>query len=122
MPQAWEICGQQVDHRRDFRQVKWHEQSDHDPLELDNYERGGCRRPSTMPSTSISKFDFDPNTRVLSVWFVASGKHYEFLDVPVEAFAAFQSAFAKGRHFNNHIRNNYAFRLAEGNAGSSSSD
>ena len=73
-----------------------------------------------MPSTSISKFDYDPNTRVLSIWFVASGKHYEFLDVPVEAFAAFQSAFAKGRYFNNHIRNNYAFRLAERKDGGSS--
>ncbi|WP_081725534.1 KTSC domain-containing protein [Mesorhizobium sp. L2C085B000] len=40
-----------------------------------------------MPSTSIRKFDYDPNTRVLSVWFVASGKHYEFLDVPAEAVA-----------------------------------
>lgn len=29
------ICGQQVD-RRDFRQVMWHEQPDHEPLELDN--------------------------------------------------------------------------------------
>ncbi|MER8550843.1 hypothetical protein NKH69_09000 [Mesorhizobium sp. M0976] len=29
------ICGQQVD-RRDFRQVMWHEQADHEPLELDN--------------------------------------------------------------------------------------
>lgn len=66
-----------------------------------------------MPSTSIRKFDYDPNTRVLSVWFVASGKHYEFLEVPPEAVAAFQSAFAKGRYFNNHIRNHYAFRLAQ---------
>ncbi|MES0179666.1 KTSC domain-containing protein [Mesorhizobium sp. M0025] len=75
-----------------------------------------------MPSTSIRKFDYDPNTKVLSVWFVASGKHYEFLDVPPEQFVAFQSAFAKGRYFNNHIRTNYAFRLAQGEAGSSSSD
>ncbi|MER9625076.1 hypothetical protein NKI98_27170 [Mesorhizobium sp. M0222] len=28
------ICGQQVD-RRDFRQVMWHEQPDHEPLERD---------------------------------------------------------------------------------------
>ncbi|MER8646666.1 KTSC domain-containing protein [Mesorhizobium sp. M1252] len=69
-----------------------------------------------MPSTSISKFDYDPNTRVLSVWFVASGKHYEFLDVPAEAFAAFKSAFAKGRYFNSHIRNRYAFRLTPATA------
>ena len=64
-----------------------------------------------MPSTSISKFDYDPNTRVLSIWFVASGKHYEFLDVPPESFAAFKSAFAKGRYFNEHIRNHFAFRM-----------
>ncbi|MES0051712.1 MULTISPECIES: KTSC domain-containing protein [unclassified Mesorhizobium] len=67
-----------------------------------------------MPSTSIRKFDYDPNTRVLSVWFVASGKKYEFLDVPAEAFAAFKAAFAKGVYFNSHIRNRYAFRLAPG--------
>ena len=75
-----------------------------------------------MPSTSIRKFDYDPSTRVLSVWFVASGKHYEFLDVPVEAFAAFKSAFAKGRHFNSHIRNRYVFRLAPETAAGSSGD
>ncbi|WP_352886004.1 KTSC domain-containing protein [Mesorhizobium sp. M1305] len=53
-------------------------------------------------------------TRVLSVWFVASGKHYEFLDVPAEAVAAFKAAFAKGVYFNSHIRNRYAVRLAPG--------
>jgi hypothetical protein len=64
-----------------------------------------------MPSTLISKFTYDPDTKVLSVWFVASGKQYEFLEVPSEAFDAFRSAFAKGRYFNRHIRNHYAFRL-----------
>ena len=29
------ICGQQVD-RRDFRQIMWHEQPDHEPLEMNN--------------------------------------------------------------------------------------
>ncbi|MER8517537.1 KTSC domain-containing protein [Mesorhizobium sp. M1060] len=42
--------------------------------------------------------------------------------MPVEAFAAFKSAFAKGRHFNSHIRNRYAFRLAEGAATGPSGD
>ncbi|RVA15316.1 KTSC domain-containing protein [Mesorhizobium sp. M7A.F.Ca.US.002.01.1.1] len=63
-----------------------------------------------MPSTSILKFEYDPNTRVLSVWFVASGRQYEFLDVPPETFADFKSAFAKGRYFNDRIRNHFAFR------------
>ncbi|MER9783535.1 KTSC domain-containing protein [Mesorhizobium sp. M0217] len=71
-----------------------------------------------MPSTSIRKFDYDPNTRVLSVWFVASGKHYEFLDVPAEG----KAAFAKGVYFNSHIRNRYAFRLAAGRAAAASGD
>ncbi|BCM21102.1 hypothetical protein MJ8_48930 [Mesorhizobium sp. J8] len=31
-----------------------------------------------MPSISIRKTEYDPATRVLSVWFVASGKRYEF--------------------------------------------
>ncbi|MER8377523.1 KTSC domain-containing protein [Mesorhizobium sp. M1406] len=66
-----------------------------------------------MPSTSIRKFAYDPNTRVLSVWFVASGKHYEFLDVPLESVTAFRSAFAKGRYFNEHIRSHFRYRLVE---------
>jgi hypothetical protein len=64
----------------------------------------------TMPSTSIHKFEYDPETRVLSVWFVASGRQYEFLDVPPETFADFKSAFAKGRYFNNYIRDRFVFR------------
>ncbi|MER9999159.1 KTSC domain-containing protein [Mesorhizobium sp. M0051] len=54
-----------------------------------------------MPSSSIRKTEHDPNSRILSVWFVASGKRYEFEDVP-PAFAAFRAAFAKGRYFNDH--------------------
>ncbi|WP_245275399.1 KTSC domain-containing protein [Mesorhizobium sp. LSHC422A00] len=42
--------------------------------------------------------------------------------MPVEAFAAFESAFAKGRYFNSHIRNHYAFRLAPERAAGSSGD
>lgn len=64
----------------------------------------------TMPSTSIRKFEYDPETRVLSVWFVASGRQYDFLDVPPEMVADFKSAFAKGRYFNDRIRNHFAFR------------
>ncbi|WP_244604604.1 KTSC domain-containing protein [Mesorhizobium japonicum] len=40
---------------------------------------------------------------------MASGKHYEFEDVPPETFPAFQSAFAKGRYFNSHVRNQFRF-------------
>ncbi|WP_245497301.1 MULTISPECIES: KTSC domain-containing protein [unclassified Mesorhizobium] len=35
-----------------------------------------------MPSTSIHKTEYDPERKVLSVWFVASVKCYQFEDVP----------------------------------------
>lgn len=70
-----------------------------------------------MPSTSIRKSEYDPDKRVLSVWFVASGNRYEFEGVPPETFAAFRSAFAKGRYFNEHIRNRFRYRLADKNSG-----
>ncbi|RWB92713.1 MAG: KTSC domain-containing protein [Mesorhizobium sp.] len=63
-----------------------------------------------MPSTSIRKMAYDPDSRILSVWFVASGKRYELEEVPPETFAAFKAAFAKGRYFNEHIRNHFRYR------------
>ncbi|WP_348644070.1 KTSC domain-containing protein [Mesorhizobium sp. B4-1-3] len=63
-----------------------------------------------MPSTSIEKTEYDAASRVLSVWFVASGKRYDFEEVPPETYAAFRSAFVKGRFFNNHIRSHFRYR------------
>jgi hypothetical protein len=64
-----------------------------------------------MPSTSIRKTEYDPETRVLSVWFVASGKRYDYEAVPPKTYAAFRNAFAKGRFFNDHIRGPFPCRL-----------
>ncbi|RWM71252.1 MAG: KTSC domain-containing protein [Mesorhizobium sp.] len=64
-----------------------------------------------MPSTSIRKTEYDPERKVLSVWFVASGKCYQFEEVPPDTFAAFKAAFAKGRYFNDHIRNHFRNRV-----------
>ncbi|RWQ00753.1 KTSC domain-containing protein [Mesorhizobium sp.] len=58
-----------------------------------------------------SKTEYDPDRRTLSVWFVASGKCYQFEDVPPETFAEFRAAFAKGRFFNERIRNRFRYRL-----------
>ena len=66
-----------------------------------------------MPSTSIRRSEYDPDTRTLSVWFVASGKRYDFEDVPSEIYAAFRNAFAKGRFFNDHIRNHFRHHLVK---------
>ncbi|MDW6021290.1 KTSC domain-containing protein [Mesorhizobium sp. BAC0120] len=64
-----------------------------------------------MPSSSIRKAEYDPESRVLSVWFVASGKRYDYDSVPPETYAAFRRAFAKGRFFNEHIRDHFPYRL-----------
>ena len=64
-----------------------------------------------MPSTSIRKSEYDPESKVLSVWFVASGKRYDYEAVPAEVYAAFRNAFAKGRFFNEHIRDRFRYRL-----------
>lgn len=64
-----------------------------------------------MPSTSISKSDYDPETQVLSIWFVTSGKRYDYEAVPPEVYAALRNAFSKGRFFNDHIRDRFRHRL-----------
>jgi hypothetical protein len=66
-----------------------------------------------MPSTSIRKTEYDPATRRLSVWFVASGRRYDYENVPPATYAAFQRAFSKGRFFNKFIRNSFNYRLIE---------
>jgi hypothetical protein len=63
-----------------------------------------------MPSTSIRKSQYDPATRTLSVWFATSGKRYDYQDVPPETYAAFRSAFVKGRYFNTFIRSRFKHR------------
>lgn len=63
-----------------------------------------------MPSTSIKKTEYDPASRTLSVWFVSSGKRYDFEEVPPETYVAFRSAFVKGRFFNEHIRDHFRYR------------
>lgn len=61
-----------------------------------------------MPSAIIRSFDYRPETRELDV-LLTTGRRYVYLDVPPDAAAAFRSAFAKGRHYNAHIRGRYAY-------------
>jgi len=39
-----------------------------------------------------------------------TGRRYLYADVPPEAVEAFRAAFAKGVHFNRHIRDRYSHR------------
>jgi hypothetical protein len=63
-----------------------------------------------MPSTLIRKSHYDAETKVLSVWFVASGKRYDYDGVPPDTYSAFRQAFSKGRFFNDHIRDRFRYR------------
>ncbi len=66
-----------------------------------------------MSSTSIRHFYYDPRSRTLSVWFVASSSRYDYLDVPPRAVAGFQRAVSRGRYFNTFIRDRYEYRLVD---------
>jgi hypothetical protein len=61
-----------------------------------------------MPSTVIHRFAYDPARRTLDIEFV-SGRLYRYREVPEEVAERFRSAFSKGRFFNAHIRDIYAF-------------
>ena len=61
-----------------------------------------------MPSTVIRRFDYRADARELDVLFT-TGRRYVYHDVPPEAAEAFHGAFAKGQHFNRHIRGRYRF-------------
>jgi hypothetical protein len=62
-----------------------------------------------MPSTVVADIDYDPERKRLAVTFM-TGRVYEYVDVPVEVAASFQSAFSKGAFFNTYIRDRYDFR------------
>ena len=62
-----------------------------------------------MPSTVIRRFDYSPERRELAVEFVTC-RRYVYLDVPSEEARAMRAAFAKGRYFNAHVRDRYAYR------------
>ncbi|HEX8526376.1 KTSC domain-containing protein [Allosphingosinicella sp.] len=56
----------------------------------------------------IRSFDYRPDARELDILFT-TGRRYVYRDVPPEAAAGLRSAFAKGRHFNAHIRDRYSY-------------
>jgi hypothetical protein len=62
-----------------------------------------------MPSTVISTFTYDPETRSLRIEF-RSGLVYEYLDVPQMVFDDMKNSPAKGIYLNRHIKGHYEFR------------
>ncbi len=66
-----------------------------------------------MPSSVIRAAHYDPDREVLDIRFT-TGRRYLYHRVPPEAADAFRAAFSKGRHFNAHIRDHYAFTEVAG--------
>jgi len=66
-----------------------------------------------MPSTSIRNARYDPVSRTLSIWFLASGKRYDYLNVPPDLWDEYRAAFSKGRFVNTHVRDRFDYRLVE---------
>jgi len=62
-----------------------------------------------MPSTVIAEMAYAPDTGTLSVWFRPSGHRYDYFDVPAAVYDALRQSRSKGRYFNAHIRDGYAF-------------
>lgn len=62
-----------------------------------------------MPSTVIRRFIYREDTRELDVTFT-TGRRYLYAEVPPQAARALKESFAKGVHFNRHIRGHYPYR------------
>jgi lysyl-tRNA synthetase class 2 len=66
-----------------------------------------------MPSTVIRSAHYHPDTAVLDILFT-TGRRYLYHDVPPDEADRFAAAFSKGRYFNAHIRDRYAFSEVAG--------
>jgi len=61
-----------------------------------------------MPSSVIREAYYRPDEAVLDILFT-TGRRYLYHDVPPDEAGRFAAAFSKGRYFNAHIRDRYAF-------------
>jgi hypothetical protein len=61
-----------------------------------------------MDSTVISKFEYDPEDMILTIWFT-SGHIYEYEDVTPQTVRSLYEAPSKGHYFYYNIRTNYKY-------------
>jgi hypothetical protein len=62
-----------------------------------------------MPSTAIRNYCYDTAEHCLMIQFV-SGQAYSYFDVPPDVALGLTGAFSKGRYFQEHIRDRFAYR------------
>lgn len=61
-----------------------------------------------MPSSVISHFSYDIESNQLVITFV-TGMVYVYQKVPLSVFKMLKAAGSKGRYFNHHIKDKFAF-------------
>jgi hypothetical protein len=66
------------------------------------------RLKEIMPSTVISKFNYNAATETLQIKFI-SGMVYNYLKVPEQVYLDMKNSRAKGIYFNEHIKDSYKF-------------
>jgi hypothetical protein len=62
----------------------------------------------TFSSSAVTRAEYDPETRVLRIWFAGSEGRYDYADVPPQAFEELCRAPSKGRYVSENIRDAYA--------------
>ena len=61
-----------------------------------------------MPSTVISKMDYDPEARTLTIAYV-SGQIYVYRNVPETVYKELKASRIKGRYLRFFVKDKYAF-------------
>jgi hypothetical protein len=62
-----------------------------------------------MPSSVVSRFEYDPLSSTLRVIYV-SGAMYDYLEVPEQIYVAMKQSGAKGIFLNKNIKGHYPFK------------
>jgi len=61
-------------------------------------------------SGGIDRIAYDPESRVLEIWFQGSTGPYRFLDVPQDVADGLRQAGSAMAYFDEHIRDRYGVR------------
>ena len=61
-----------------------------------------------MPSTVISRMEYDPETQTLTIAYV-SGQTYAYKDVPETVYKELKASRVKGRYLRFFVKDKYAF-------------
>lgn len=57
-------------------------------------------------SSSIHSCEYHDSENAMTIHFLSGGSH-KYADVPKQVFEAFKDAPSPGKHFHQHVRNNF---------------